>query len=88
MCDSFYLKVNIDFNVKIPDISGVWFESEDAIDLLPLGAGEVVLQVEDSLLPVGVGGFWGGGESNSLVAVGELHVEKCHQGLETSQLTY
>ena len=71
-----YLEVNINFNVKIPDISGVWLESEDPVQLLSLSAGEIVLQVEDGLLPVGVGGLRGGGEPNPLVAVGELHVEE------------
>ena len=77
----FSLKVDINLNVQVSDVPGVGLESEHAEDLLPLGAGEVVLQVEHGLLPVGVRSVWGRGESNSFVTVSEFNVEKCHQGL-------
>ena len=77
-CKENYLEVNINFDVEIPDIPGVGLQPEHAVDLLPLGAGEVVLQVEYGLLPVSVGGLGGGGEAHPLVAVSELHVEESY----------
>jgi hypothetical protein len=72
----FPLKVDIDFNVQISDISVVGLESEYAIDLFSLCAGKVVLKVEHGLFPMCIGGFWSGGEPNSFVAVSELDVEE------------
>ena len=77
----FSLEVHVDLDVEVPHVPGVGFESEHAEDLLPLGAGEVVLQVENSLFPVGVRSIWRGGESDSFVTVSELNVEECHQSL-------
>ena len=45
-------------------------------------ASDVVLEVEDSLLPVRVGRLGRGREAHSLVAHGELDVEERHQGLQ------
>ena len=73
-----YLKVYCDLNIEISDIPLVGGETEDPSDLLPLGAGEVVLQVEHGLLPVGVGRLGGRGEPNPLVTVRELDIEEGH----------
>lgn len=37
----------------------IWFHGDGAIDFLPSSDSEVVLQVEDSLLPVGIRGIGG-----------------------------
>ena len=78
----FYLKVNINFNVQISDIFSIWFQLEHSIDLLPLGACEVVLQIEHNLLPVRVWSLWGRGETHSFVTMSKLDVEECHQSLD------
>ena len=83
-CQETYLEVNINFDVQIPDIPGVGLQPEHAIDLLPLGAGEVFLQVEHGLFPVSVGGLGCCGEPNSLVAVSELHVEESDESLQNA----
>lgn len=75
------MEVDVNREVEISDVPLIWLHLEDSIDLLPLLAGEVVLEVEHSLLPVGVGGLWSRGETNSLVALRELDVEKCHESL-------
>ena len=77
-----YLKVNINFNVQISDISCIWFQLEHSIDLLPLGAGEVVLQIEHNLLPVRVWSLRGRGETHSFVTMSKLDVEERHQSLD------
>ena len=77
----FSLEVHVNLNVQVSHVPGVGLESEHSEDLLPLGAGEVVLQVEHRLFPVGVRSIWRGGESNSFVTMSELYVEICHQSL-------
>ena len=72
------LVVNIDFDIQVSDIPFIWLKLEHPIKLLPLGAGEVVLQIEHRLLPVCVGRLRGRGEANSLVAVRELNVEESY----------
>jgi hypothetical protein len=37
-----------------------------------------VTQKEAHLFPVSIGSLWGGGETDSLMAVGKLNVEECH----------
>ena len=46
-------------------------------------ARDVVLEVEDCLLPVRVGRLGGGGEADALVAHAELDVEERHEGLQS-----
>ena len=76
VCVLFYLEVYCNFNIEVPDIPLVGLETEHSRELLPLGAGEIVLQVEHRLFPVSVRSLWGCGEANPLVAVGELNVKK------------
>ena len=92
-----YLEIHINLDVQVADIAVIWLESEYTVHLfslkktklkpwaswdhLYLGTGEVFLQVENGLLPMCIGGFWGGGEANSLVAVGELNVEEGYERL-------
>ena len=75
------LEIYSNLNIQVPHISLIGGESEDPREFLPLGAGQVVLQVEHGLLPVGVGSLGCRGEANPLVAVGELDIEERHQGL-------
>merc|ERR550539_64003 len=77
----FALEINSDLDIQVPHVPLIGRETEDSRELLALGAGEVVLQVEHGLLPVGVGSLRGRGEANPLVAVGELDIEEGHQGL-------
>ena len=67
------LEVDTDLQVQVPDIPRVWLELEDALYLLALGAREVVLKIEDGLLPVGVGSLGCRGEADSLVTMSELN---------------
>ena len=48
-------------------------------------ARDVVLEVEDGLLPVRVGRLGGGGEADALVAHAELDVEERHEGLQSKR---
>ena len=65
------------------------FLPEHSEQLLVLHGGDVVGQVEDRLLPVCVGGFGGGRETNTLMTFGELNLKKCHQGLKNRiKITY
>ena len=75
-------EVNVDLEVEVTLVAHVRLHSENAENFLALLAGDVVLKVEDGLLPVSVGGLGGGGESDPLVTLGELDVEKGHEGLE------
>lgn len=77
------VEVDVDLEVEVALVAEVGPHSEDAEDLLALLGGDVVLHVEDSLLPVRVGGLGGGGKAHPLVALGELNVEEGHQGLKT-----
>lgn len=79
-------EVHVDFKVEVPLVPLVGLHSEDAEQLLALLAGDVVLQVEDRLLPVGVGSLRRGGEANALVAFGELNVEEGHKGLQKNKI--
>ena len=53
-----------------------------SVQLVYLLAGDVVLEVEDGLLPVRVGRLGRGREAHPLVAHAELDVEERHQGLQ------
>ena len=72
------LEIDSDLNIQVPHIPLVGRETEDSREFLPLGAGEVVLQVEHGLLPVGVGSLGSRGEPNPLVTVRELDIEEGH----------
>ena len=77
------LKVDTNLEVQVPNVPCVWLKLEDALDLLALDAGEVVLQVEDCLLPVGVGSLRSSGEPNSLVTMSELNGEVRDKSLKS-----
>ncbi len=72
---------NVYLEVQVSLVPVIWPHAEGAEDLFTLLAGDVVLQVEDGLLPVGVGSLRGGGEAHALVAAGELDVEEGDEGL-------
>merc|ERR1719436_190758 len=74
----FALEIYSDLNIQVPHVSLIGRETEDSRELLALGAGQIVLQVEHGLLPVGVGRLGGRGEANPLVTVGELDIEEGH----------
>ena len=75
-------EVDVDLKVEVPLVPLVGLHSEDAENFFPLLAGDVVFQVEDGLLPVGVGSLGGSGEANAFVAFGELDVEEGHESLQ------
>jgi len=77
----FTVEFNLDVEVHVPVVPLVGDHLEGSLHLLTLLAGQVVVQVEHSLLPVSVGCLWGCGETNSLVTVGKLNVEESHKGL-------
>ena len=84
LCEGAQLAPEVDVNleVEVPLVPLVGLHSEDAKDFLSLLAGDVVFQVEDGLLPVGVGSLGGSGEANAFVAFGELDVEEGHESLQ------
>lgn len=73
----FALKFDGNFEVKIPIVPLVGLHGEGACDRLSVLGGHVIVEVEDSLLPVSVASLGGGGESSAFVAFGELDVEVC-----------
>jgi hypothetical protein len=81
-CAQLAAEVDLDTEVHVPLVPVVGDHLEGASDLLTLLAGQVVIQVEHSLLPVSVWSFRGCGESNSLVAVSKLNVEESHKCLD------
>ena len=50
------LEANLDLKVQVADIAGVWLHAEHPGHLVALLAGQVVVEVEYGLLPVGVPG--------------------------------
>ena len=66
----------------IGDSPCVWLHPEHPVDFLSFFGGDRLLHVEDSLLPVRVGGLGCCGETDPLVTLGELDVEESHQSLE------
>merc|ERR1711948_50609 len=67
-------ELDIDLEVEVALVPLVWLHREVAAQLLALLAGDVVLEVEDCLLPVRVGRLGRGGEAHPLVAHAELDV--------------
>ena len=53
------IELDIDFEIQIALIPGVWLHPEVSVDLLASLARDVILQIEDGLFPVGVGRFGG-----------------------------
>ena len=82
------LEIYSNLNIQVPHISLIGGESEDPGEFLPLGAGQVVLQVEHGLLPVSVRGLGGRGEANPLVTVRELDIEERHECLQSKWVQY
>ena len=68
-------------NVEVTAVVFVGSACELTLDLLAGLDGEDILEVEDSLLPVGVLGVRASGEADGLVAGGELDVEPRDQGV-------
>ena len=48
------VEIDLDLEVEVPDVPLVGLHGEDSGHLVPLLAGQVVVQVEHRLLPVGV----------------------------------
>ena len=74
-------EVDVDLEVQVPFVSKVGPHAEDTEEFLALLAGDVVLQVENSLLPVRVGGLVCSWESNVTVTHGEVNLKEGDQGL-------
>ena len=72
----FSLEVDADLNIQVPSVPWIGSQLEDALNLFSLGAGEVILQVEDCLFPMSVRSLWCGGEANSLVTMSKLNGEE------------
>ena len=49
-----FSKSNLDLEIEVPDVAGIWLHAEHSGDLIALLAGQVVVKVEHRLLPVGV----------------------------------
>lgn len=67
------------------EVTGVLFRGlgrDLANNLLALGSDELVGDVEDGLLPVGVLGVGTGGKAEGLVAGGELNIEPRDEGMD------
>jgi hypothetical protein len=82
------VEINVNLEVEVALVAHVRPHAEDAENLLALLGCNVVLQVEDSLLPVRVGGLRRGGEADTLVAFCELDVEEGDQSLERKKLRH
>lgn len=80
-------EVDIDLEVEITLVSIVGFHPEDPVDFLSFLTRDVVLEVKDSLFPVGVRSLRGGGESDSLVTLRKLDVKEGYQGLRKNKLS-
>jgi len=78
----FALKVQVDVKVKIPLVSFVRTRSESSVKFFPFLHGEVVVEVEDRLLPMSVRTFGAGRKPDSFVAVEFDVVEEAHQGMD------
>lgn len=76
------LQLVVDCNVKVSAVLVVGAAGQRAVNLFALLTGENILEVEHCLLPVGVLGVRAGGESNGLVACGELDVEPRHKRVD------
>lgn len=76
------LKFIRDLNIQIALVLLIGLVVQNTLDLLALLHGEDLAQVEDGLLPVSVLGVWAGGETDGLVAGGEVNVEPGDQGVD------
>lgn len=71
----------LDLNVQISSVAVVGLAEQSAVELLAGLDGKVVVEVEDSLLPMRVLCVGAGAELDGLVAGGELNVEPGDQGV-------
>lgn len=62
-------------DVKVTSVLGVGLDVELDLDILVFADGKHVLEIEDSLLPVGVLGVGASREADGLVAGGEVDIE-------------
>lgn len=76
------LEAVLHLDVEVAAVLVVGADVELALDLLALGDGEDVLEVEDGLLPVRVLGVGAGREADGLVAGREVNVEPGDQGVD------
>lgn len=74
------LVLNLD--VKVAAVSVVGLDVQGTLNLLASLHGDHVLEVEDSLLPVGVLGVGAGREADGLVGGGEVDVEPGNKGVD------
>merc|ERR1739838_357561 len=75
-------EVEMDVEIEISLVPIIGSGGKCSVQFLSFLHGQVVVEVEDRLLPVSVRTFWAGGKSNSLVAVSELDVKETHQGVD------
>jgi len=72
----------LNLDVQISSVAVVGLAEKSSVELLAGLDGEVVVEVEDGLLPVGVLCVGAGAELDGLVAGGELNVEPGDQSVD------
>ncbi|KAG8322670.1 hypothetical protein J6590_018050 [Homalodisca vitripennis] len=75
-------ELDVNGEIQIPVIALVGLHRKHAVDLLVPLHRHVVVHVEDSLLPVGVGSFWSRAQSYPLVTLGEFDGKEGDQCLD------
>ncbi len=70
------MKVDIDLEIEVALVPVVGPHAEEARDFFALLSRDIVLKVENSLLPVGVRRLRSSRETHALVTLGELNVEE------------
>ena len=75
------IEIDLDLKVEVADVSGVWLHAEHPGHLIPLLAGQVVVEVEHCLLPVGFLCIRSSGEAHPLVTLGEGNVKVGDEGV-------
>jgi len=74
-------EIYLDTKVQVPLVSRVLFHREDTVDLLSFLHCQVVINVEDCLLPVCVRRLGGCREPSPFVALGKLDIEERNKRL-------
>lgn len=77
----FSLEVHLNLKVQITIISVVRLHLKRSIHFFTLLDRHILVEIENRLLPVRVRWFWGRAESQTLMALGKLHVKVCYQSL-------
>ena len=78
-------EIHVDFKVHVPLVPGVGLHTEHTVDFFSLFGSDTVFQVEDRLLPVGVGRLRSCREPDPFVTLCEFNVEECNEGLKGYQ---